>query len=62
MRFQPHSGGRARYPSTLNGSALPIGRTSAALLEHGQQADGGVRLPEALARYFGDNALRPGER
>ena len=62
MRYQPHSGGRARYPSTLNGSALPIGRTIAALLERGQQADGSVRLPEALARYFGDGALRPGEQ
>jgi seryl-tRNA synthetase len=61
MRFQPHSGGRARYPSTLNGSALPIGRTIAALLERGQQADGSVRLPEALARYLGDSALQPGE-
>ncbi len=62
MRYQPHSGGRARYPSTLNGSALPIGRTIAALLEHGQQADGSVRLPEALARYLGDSALQPGEQ
>jgi seryl-tRNA synthetase len=61
MRFQPHSGGRSRYPSTLNGSALPIGRTIAALLERGQQADGSVRLPKALARYFGESALRPGE-
>jgi seryl-tRNA synthetase len=62
MRFQPHSGGRTRYPSTLNGSALPIGRTIAALLERGQQADGNVRLPEALARYFGAGALRHGEQ
>jgi seryl-tRNA synthetase len=62
MRFQPHSGARARYPSTLNGSALPIGRTIAALLERGQQADGSVRLPEALARHFGDSSLRPGEQ
>ena len=61
MRYQPHSGERARYPSTLNGSALPIGRTIAALLERGQQADGSVRLPAALARYLGDSALQPGE-
>jgi seryl-tRNA synthetase len=62
MRYQPHSGGRARYPSTLNGSALPIGRTIAALLERGQQADGSIRLPAALADYFGDSALRPEEQ
>jgi seryl-tRNA synthetase len=62
MRFQPRSGGRARYPATLNGSALPIGRTLAALLERGQQLDGSVRLPETLARYFDDGVLRPGDR
>jgi seryl-tRNA synthetase len=62
MRFQPRTGGRARYPSTLNGSALPIGRTIAALLERGQQPDGSVRLPEALARYFGAGVLRPEEQ
>jgi seryl-tRNA synthetase len=62
MRYQPRSGGRARYPCTLNGSALPIGRTLAALLERGQQPDGGVRLPDTLARYFGDGVLRPGDR
>src|SRR5262245_44093771 len=27
MRYQPRSGGHVRYPSTLNGSALPVGRT-----------------------------------
>jgi seryl-tRNA synthetase len=62
MRYQPHSGRRVRYPSTLNGSALPIGRTIAALLERGQQPDGSVRLPAALARYYGAGVLRPGEQ
>jgi seryl-tRNA synthetase len=62
MRYQPRSGGRARYPTTLNGSALPIGRTLAALLERGQQYDGSVCLPETLARYFGDGVLRPGDQ
>jgi seryl-tRNA synthetase len=62
LRYQPRAGGRARYPVTLNGSALPIGRTIAALLERGQQADGSVRLPEALAPYFGDDLLRSGDQ
>ena len=34
---------------TLNGSGLAVGRTMAALLETGQQSDGGVVLPKALA-------------
>ncbi len=38
---------------TLNGSGLAVGRTMAALLENGQQADGSVLLPAALVPYFG---------
>ena len=38
---------------TLNGSGLAVGRTMAALLETGQQADGSVQLPAALVPYFG---------
>ncbi len=37
---------------TLNGSGLAVGRTLLALLENGQQADGSIRLPEALAPYW----------
>ncbi|MFO0039296.1 MAG: serine--tRNA ligase [Synechococcaceae cyanobacterium] len=44
---------------TLNGSGLAIGRTMAALLENGQQADGSVRLPAALVPYFGAETLAP---
>ena len=51
LRYRPRPGATARYPHTLNGSALPIGRTLAALLEHGQRADGSVALPAALAPY-----------
>jgi seryl-tRNA synthetase len=43
---------------TLNGSGLAVGRTMAALLENGQQPDGSVRLPEALAPYVGTGVLR----
>ena len=42
---------------TLNGSGLAVGRTMAALLETGQQADGSVRLPAALAPYFGSDTI-----
>ena len=43
---------------TLNGSGLAVGRTMAALLENGQQADGSVRLPAALAPYFGGDTIQ----
>ena len=42
---------------TLNGSGLAIGRTMAALLENGQQPDGSVKLPAALAPYFGSDRI-----
>ncbi|WP_320664912.1 serine--tRNA ligase [Prochlorococcus sp. MIT 1223] len=42
---------------TLNGSGLAVGRTMAAILENGQQADGSIKLPKALMPYFGKNQL-----
>ena len=44
---------------TLNGSGLAVGRTMAALLENGQQADGSIRLPDALVPYVGRDRLQP---
>ena len=55
IRFR--DGKKTRLVHTLNGSGLAIGRTMAALLEHGQQEDGRVRLPEALMRYYGSQYL-----
>ena len=43
---------------TLNGSGLAIGRTMAAILENGQQTDGSVKIPDALAPYFGSNFIK----
>ena len=45
---------------TLNGSGLAVGRTMAALLENGQQADGSVRLPAALVPYMGTDRITGG--
>jgi seryl-tRNA synthetase len=54
--------GRNGFAATLNGSGLPIGRTMAAILEQGQQADGSVVLPEALVPYLdGVRVLEPAE-
>ena len=52
-------GKATRLVHTLNGSGLAIGRTMAALLENGQQADGSVPLPQALIPYFGSDRLQP---
>jgi seryl-tRNA synthetase len=51
--------GKREFVATLNGSGLPIGRTMAAILEQGQQADGSIVLPDALAPYTGFTTIAP---
>ncbi len=53
IRFRPQGAKRTRFPHTLNGSALALPRTIIAILENYQQADGSVRIPEAIIPYFG---------
>jgi seryl-tRNA synthetase len=45
--------GKPEFVHTLNGSGLAVGRTLVAILENGQQADGSIRVPEALRPYLG---------
>ncbi|WP_299144845.1 serine--tRNA ligase [uncultured Tateyamaria sp.] len=52
-RFKPADGGKPQFVHTLNGSGLAVGRCLIAVLENGQQADGSVMLPAALAPYLG---------
>ena len=60
-RFRPAYGGKPQFVHTLNGSGLAVGRCLIAILENGQQADGSVRLPEALAAYLGGKTLLSAE-
>jgi seryl-tRNA synthetase len=55
----PEGGARTQTPHTLNGTAVAVGRTIVALLENGQQADGGVQLPACLVGYGAPAALAP---
>ncbi|HLJ79510.1 MAG TPA: serine--tRNA ligase [Acidobacteriaceae bacterium] len=53
-------GGKPAFVHTLNGSGLAVGRTWLAILENYQQADGTVRVPEALVPYMGgQDVIRP---
>jgi seryl-tRNA synthetase len=53
-RYRPSGEPRSpRYVHTLNGSGLAVGRTMIAILENYQQADGSVRIPDALSPYMG---------
>ncbi len=51
-RFRPEGGGRPDFVHTLNGSGLAVGRALIAVLENGQEEDGGVLLPAALHPYL----------
>jgi seryl-tRNA synthetase len=53
--------GKPELVHTLNGSALAIGRTVAAILENYQCADGSVDMPPALAPYTGFDRILPEE-
>lgn len=44
---------KAQLVHTLNGSGVAIGRTTAAILENYQNADGSITVPEVLRPYMG---------
>jgi len=56
IRFRPKDG-KAELVHTLNGSGLAVPRVLAALLENNLEADGRVRIPEALVPHFGQTHL-----
>jgi len=53
IRFRRKGKKKTELVHTLNGSGLAVGRTFAAILENYLQADGSVRIPEALMPYMG---------
>lgn len=57
IRYRPAPGEKPKFVHTLNASGLAFPRIIAALLEHGQQADGSVLVPEPLRRYLGAERL-----
>jgi seryl-tRNA synthetase len=53
IRFRRKETGKAECVHTLNGSALAVGRTAAAILENFQQEDGSVEIPAVLRPFMG---------
>ena len=51
LRFKTE-GGENKFPHILNGSGTALARLFVALVETHQQADGSVKIPEALQPYF----------
>jgi seryl-tRNA synthetase len=58
-RYRPKGGKDVRFVHTLNGSGLAVGRTLIAILENYQQADGSIRIPEAMVPYMGGMTVIP---
>ncbi|MFN3919144.1 MAG: serine--tRNA ligase [Methylohalobius sp.] len=52
-RWRNPETGKPELVHTLNGSGLAVGRTLIAILENYQQADGTIRIPQALKPYMG---------
>lgn len=58
IRYRPAPGDKPRFVHTLNGSGLAFPRIIACLLEHYQQPDGSVTVPEVLRPYLGTDVIR----
>ncbi len=52
-RYRNPATGKPELVHTLNGSGVAVGRALVAVLENYQEADGSVRVPEALRPYMG---------
>lgn len=57
IKYKDNPKDKAKLVHTLNGSALAVGRTVAAILENYQNADGTVTVPEALVPYMGTDKI-----
>lgn len=54
IRYRPGSGKKTEFVHTLNGSALAVGRTMAAIIENRQLPSGHFVVPPVLRPYLGD--------
>jgi seryl-tRNA synthetase len=52
-RWRNPATGKPELVHTLNGSGLAVGRALVAVMENYQEADGSIRVPEALKPYMG---------
>jgi seryl-tRNA synthetase len=57
IRFRAAKGEKPRFVHTLNGSGLALPRTIACILEHYQNADGTVVVPDVLRPYLGTDRI-----
>jgi seryl-tRNA synthetase len=58
IRYRPAPGEKPRFVHTLNASGLAFPRIIASVIEHYQQPDGSVAVPEVLRPYLGVDSIR----
>ena len=57
IRYKDSAKDKAQLVHTLNGSGVAIGRTTAAILENYQNADGSITIPKVLRPYMGGKTV-----
>lgn len=58
IRFKRSKDGKTEFVHMLNGSGLAVGRTTAAVIENYQNADGTITVPEVLRKYMGCDIIK----
>ena len=58
IKYKKDAKSKAQFVHTLNGSGVAVGRTTAAILENYQNADGSVTIPEVLVPYMGTDKIQ----
>lgn len=50
--------GKLQYTHSLNSTAIPTPRILVSLIENFQQADGSIKIPDVLQKYFGKDYIK----
>ena len=57
IRYRAAGAKKSEFLHTINGSGLAVGRTYLAIVENYQQADGSIKIPEALIPYMNGETM-----
>lgn len=60
LRYRPEGKGKPQFCHSLNNTVIASPRVLIALMENHQQADGSIRIPEALQPYLGGESVLRG--
>jgi seryl-tRNA synthetase len=57
IRYKDAADGKLKFCHSLNSTAIPTPRILVSLIENFQQADGTIKIPPVLAKYFGKDII-----